>query len=140
MKFKDNAFYKAVAELKEKNNNLKPKKIEDDEKYFYDFDIGVSLVLANLLKLSLNNDRYSVEIELDFADFESNRVHSPNEALELLKNREIKDLVSISIKIDYEIWDSYEKFYFEPEKNEIELFSTYNYKDYEEEEDPYDIY
>lgn len=140
MKFKDNAFYKAVAELKEKNNNLKPKKIEDDEKYFYDFDIGVSLVLANLLKLSLNNDRYSVEIELDFADFESNRVHSPDEAFELLKNREIKDLVSISIKIDYEIWDSYEKFYFYPEKNEIELFSTYNYKDYEEEEDPYDIY
>lgn len=100
----------------------------------------MSLVLANLLKLSLNNDRYSVEIELDFADFESNRVHSPDEAFELLKNREIKDLVSISIKIDYEIWDSYEKFYFEPEKNEIELFSTYNYKDYEEEEDPYDIY
>ncbi len=136
MKFKDNIFYKAY-EVKRKSDNFKPKKVEDAEKYIYDFDIGVSVALSRLLVLSLN-DKYSVQIELDFADFERNEVYSPDEALELLKDREVDDLESISIEIDCEIGYFSESFYFYQEKAEVKFSSTYYGK--EEEEDPYDIY
>lgn len=144
MKFKDNAFYKAINELKEKND-FKPKKVEfglETKICSYDYDIGVQLVLAKLFYLNLTYNQDCVCAEFFSNNFVlRNKVYySPSEVFKILEDREIKDLRRISFVRDYENMYSNETFYFEPEKNEIELFSTYNYKDYEEEEDPYDIY
>lgn len=144
MKFKDNIFYKAFYELKE-NNDFGPKRLEcgaESKSYFLDFDIGVSLILFRLFDLNLTNNIDFLDIHLDFkgdTDF-SDKVYSPSEALELLEDREINDLEMISLVGDYETIYSRDTFYFRPEIGLIECYSTYQDKEEEEEEDPYDIY
>lgn len=137
MKFKDNIFYKAVAELKEKSNNFKPKGVEYDyesKSYFYDFDIGVSLILAKLLDLGLTDNQDCVSFEFIFDDYEpkNKAYNSPSEALEMLKNREINDLKMIFFVRDYENMYFTDTFHFHTEKGLIECYSTYRNK----EEDP----
>lgn len=139
MEFKNNIFYKVCNELKEKSNNFKAKKIEygvESTTYYYNFNEGLAIVATRLLELNLNNTiDLDVDIELDFADFESNRVHSPDEAFEILKDVEVDDLVSISFTKDLETRYFNDTFYFHQGQNEIECVSTFYDK-----EDPYSIY
>lgn len=138
MKFKDNIFYKTFYELKEKSNFFGPKAVErnyESKSYFLDFDIGVSLILVRLFDLNLTNNIDCVDIDLDFkgdTDF-SSKAYSPNEALELLEDREINDLEMISFVGDYETIYSRDTFYLRPEDCLVECYSTYQDKT---EEDP----
>lgn len=140
MKFKDNIFYKAY-EVKEKSNNFECKRVEEDgfkcKEYFYDFDIGVSMILARLLELNLNDNRDYVKIEVDFKgdddlDYETrNKAYSPNEAFELLKDMEVKDLKKISFIRDYTTTYYSDSFYLEPDNDEVSCFSSeYDEDDY----------
>lgn len=145
MKFKDNAFYKTFYELKEKSNFFGPKRVEhgpNSKSYFLDFDIGVAIVVTKLLELNLTNNIDCVDIDLDFkgdTDFNS-KAYSPNEALELLEDREINDLEMISFIGDYETIYSRYTFYLRPEDGLVECYSTYQDKIEDPQEDSYDIY
>lgn len=147
MKFKDNIFYKAVAELKEKNNNFKPKRKETDfecTRCFYDFDIGMAIVAARLLELILNNNRDYVAIELDINVFDDKirNNYSPNEAFEALKDIEVNDLGKISFTKDLGNTYFSDTFFFNPEKGEVECLETYHdtSEDPDEEEELYGSY
>lgn len=136
MKFKDNTFYKAINELKEKND-FKPKKVEfglETKICSYDYDIGVQLVLAKLFYLNLTYNQDCVCAEFFSNNFVlRNKVYySPSEVFKILEDREIKDLRRISFVRDYENMYSNETFYFEPEKGLVECFIAY----YGKEEDP----
>lgn len=138
MKFKDNIFYKAY-ELKKQNNDFKPKRREnsaaDTSKTFYDIDVGVSLVLSRLLEIdtTYKNGGYCVGINFNkniVIDYDLRRRLEmeecfPEEALEILKDLDIKDVSSISIVLDNEYSYRSQTFYFTHKHGEIEEFKTY---------------
>lgn len=133
MKFKDNIFYKAY-EFKEKSDDFEHKRMGDDKidykVYFYDLDVGVSKILARLLELDLNYNRDEVGIEVHFEDEDDfdyelrNKVYSPNEALELLKDREVKDLKNISFIRNYPTVYFSDNFYIDLEASEVRHSKT----------------
>lgn len=139
MKFKDNIFYKAY-ELKKQNNNFEPKRREDSSsdtrKTFYDLDVGVSLVLSRLLEIDTTYKSLGYCVGIDFKDknFISDydlrgrlerRECFPEEALEILKDADIKDISSIEIVLDNEYSYRSQTFYFTHKREEIEEFKTY---------------
>ena len=139
MKFKDNIFYKAY-ELKKQNNDFEPKRREnsaaDTSKTFYDLDVGVSLVLSRLLEIDttykswgycvgINFNNKNIIVDYDLKKRLEMEECFPEEALEILKNVDIKDVSSISIVLDNEYSYRSQTFYFTHKHGEIEEFKTY---------------
>lgn len=139
MKFKDNIFYKAY-ELKKQNNDFEPKRRVDSDadtsRAFYSLDVGVSLVLARLLEIDTTYKSWGYCVGIDFKDKNfiddydlrgrlERRECFPEQALEILKNVDIKDVSSIAIELDSEYSYRSETFYINCKRGEIEEFKTY---------------
>lgn len=139
MKFKDNIFYKAY-ELKKQNNDFEPKRREnsasDTSRVFYSLDVGVSLILARLLEIDTTYKSWGYCVGINFnnnvliVDYDlKKRLEMeecfPEEALEILKNLDLKDVSSISIVLDGEYSYRSETFYINLKHGEIEEFKTY---------------
>lgn len=139
MKFKDNIFYKAY-ELKKQNNDFEPKRRVDSDadtsRAFYSLDVGVSLVLARLLEIDttykswgycvgINFNNKNIIVDYDLKKRLEMEECFPEEALEILKNVDIKDVSSISIVLDNEYSYRSQTFYFTHKHGEIEEFKTY---------------
>jgi len=127
MKFKDNAFYKAF-ELIKKNDNFKYKRTEGDSTYYYDIEVGVALILYKLLNLHLNNGVYE-DVEIKFKKSHPTcdtlpDIYSPTDALEVLKDKELKDIDEISFVNEGETFYNSSSFYIHEDKEEIELFES----------------
>ena len=143
MKFKENIFYKAIAELK--NNDFEPKAVEygaESKSCFYNFNVGVSLILAKLLYLNATDNKDCVGIEFfDGYEPSDKMYNSPSEVLETFKNREIEDLKLITFIQDYETMYFTDTFHFHTEKGLIECYSACRVKEDSDEEDTcYDSY
>lgn len=139
MKFKDNIFYKAY-EIKKQNNDFEPKRREDSSsdtsRVFYDLDVGVSLVLSRLLEIDttykswgycvgINFNNKNIIVDYDLKKRLEMEECFPEEALEILKDLDIKDVSSISIVLDNEYSYRSQTFYFTHKHGEIEEFKTY---------------
>lgn len=139
MKFKDNPFYKAF-ELKRKTDDFEPKRrvdsAADTSRVFYDLDVGVSVILARLLEIDTTYKSWGYCVGINFknkniiVDYDlKKRLEMeecfPEEALEILKNVDIKDVSSISIVLDNEHSYRSQTFYINCKRGEIEEFKTY---------------
>lgn len=139
MKFKDNPFYKAY-KIKKNSDDFEPKRREnsaaDTSKTFYDLDVGVSLVLSRLLEIDTTYKSLGYCVGIDFknknfiSDYDlrgrlERRECFPEEALEILKDSDIKDVSSIEIVLDNEYSYRSQTFYFTHKHGEIEEFKTY---------------
>ena len=139
MKFSDNPFYKSF-ELKKNSDDFEPKRREnsaaDTSKVFYDLDVGVTVILARLLEIYTTYKSWGYCVGIDFKDkdFIANydlrgRLERsecfPEEALEVLKDVDIKDVSSIDIELDGEYSYSSRTFYINCKRGEIEEFKTY---------------
>lgn len=139
MKFKDNIFYKAY-ELKKQNNDFEPKRREDSSsdtsRVFYDLDVGMSVILARFLEIDTTYKSWGYCVGINFKD--KNKISDydlrgrlerekcfPEEALEILKNLDLKDVSSISIVLDGEYSYRSQTFYINCKRGEIEEFKTY---------------
>lgn len=143
MKFKDNPFYKAY-KIKKNSNDFEPKRyVEssfDRTDCYYDIDVGMSVILAIFLKRDLISNFSDYQVGIDFKD--KNFIDDydlrgrlergecfPEQALEILKNVDIKDINSVSFEVDEEHFCSIRSFYIEHGDKEIREFRTYYNKD-----------
>lgn len=139
MKFSDNPFYKSF-ELKKNSNDFEPKRRVDSDadtsRAFYSLDVGVSLVLSRLLEIDttykswgycvgINFNNKNIIVDYDLKKRLEMEECFPEEALEILKNVDIKDVSSISIVLDNEYSYRSQTFYFTHKHGEIEEFKTY---------------
>lgn len=139
MKFSDNPFYKAF-ELKRKTDDFEPKRRVDSDadtsRAFYSLDVGVSLVLSRLLEIDttykswgycvgINFNNKNIIVDYDLKKRLEMEECFPEEALEILKNLDLKDVSSISIVLDGEYSYRSQTFYINCKRGEIEEFKTY---------------
>lgn len=132
MKFSDNPFYKSF-ELIKKNNDFKEKRVDNDlgeKTYYYDIEVGVALILYKLLNLYLDYNSYT-KIELTFKKERTSCGMEPDECsydpekiLKVLKDKELKDLETISFVDEGETYRYSKTFYIHADKEEVKLFKS----------------
>lgn len=134
MKFSDSNIYKAFVLIK-KNDNFKPKRVENDlgeKTYYYDIEVGVALILYKLLNLYLNYNSYTkTKIELTFKKERTSCGMEPDECsydpekiLKVLKDKELKELEEISFVNEGETYRYSKTFYIHADKEEVKLFKS----------------